>query len=169
MKDADLKSSHAFAAMPAFPLRAGARPSTTKTNPHSQLDQMPAPLLSAALLERLSALPGVIFASSRRAPPGTVGLHLREEDALGPEEAFLIDREFAHLHPENDGSLHLVLPEPLRGKTIAGGWAESHPLAGQPTVSACIVMVYAPRNEDELEIVVSLVAASWRNARGLKS
>ncbi|MBX7481709.1 luciferase family protein [Qipengyuania qiaonensis] len=155
---------------PASPLllekRAGPRPRTTQTNPHSQIDQLPRPLLSHDLIERLAALPGISLGPSGRAPYGTIGLYLSEDDARGPERAFLLPREFAHLHPEPDGSLHLPLPEPVRSRAIAAGWAEPHPLAGQPSVSPDIVMVYAPRDAEEIEIVATLVASAWAYARG---
>lgn len=150
----------------ALPVRQGSRPRTTPTNPHSQLDQMPTPLLSQELAKRIAQLPGIRLGLSGRAPPGTIGFYLKEQDARGPEEAFLLGLEFAHLHPSPDGSLHLPLPEPLRSKAIASGWAEKHPLAGHPTVSRDIVMVYAPRNPAEIEVVLTLVSASWRYARG---
>ena len=74
--------------------------------------------------------------------------------------------EFAHLHAAPDASFHLTLPEPLRQQAIDTGWAEPHPLAGHPTVSPNIVMVYAPRDRAEVETVMSLVTASWAFARG---
>ena len=150
----------------SIPIRRGGRPATTSCAPHSQLDQFPTPMLSDALIARLAALPGVIMGSSRRAPPGTTGLHLMAGAKLGSARAFLMDREFAHVHPDGDGSLHLVLPEPVRSQALAAGWAEPHPMAGQPTVSPDTVMVYAPRDEAEMDVVVSIVEASWRNAAG---
>jgi hypothetical protein len=149
-----------------LPERAGPRPRTTETNPHSQLDQQPAHPLSAALIGMAGRLPGVVTAPSRRAPPGTVGLHLKREAAKGPAEAFLIDREFAHVHPGPDHSLHLTLPEPLRSHAIAAGWAEAHPLAGLPTVSPLTVMAYAPRDAVEQVVVETLLRAAWAYAAG---
>ena len=143
--------------------RTGPRPRTTETAPHSQLDQQPANLLNEALVQRGSELGDVVVDRSRRSPPGTVGLHLPAAAARDDERAFLIDREFAHVHPD-DGSLHLILPEPLRSVAIQAGWAEPHPLAGQPTTSPDTVMVYAPRDAAELDTVTSLVEAAWRNA-----
>jgi hypothetical protein len=42
----------------------------------------------------------------------------------GPDDAFLVPSagEFAHMHPDNDGSLHLALPMPLATDVIAKGW-----------------------------------------------
>jgi hypothetical protein len=149
-----------------LPIRSGPRPRTTPTNPHSQLTDIPDVTVSAAMLDRIAQMPGVKLAPSGRAPHGTYGAYLSVDAAKGPEEAFLLPREFAHLHPAPDASYHLTLPEPLRAEAIAAGWAEAHPLAGHPTVSRHIVMVYAPRDEAELEIVMQLVAASRDYAAG---
>ena len=54
----------------------------------------------------ISGLPGVVTGPSLRAPPGTLGLFLRPEEARGPAEAFLLGTEFAHFHPLPEGSLH---------------------------------------------------------------
>lgn len=149
-----------------LPERAGPRPRTSETTPHSQLDQQPAHPLSAALIAMAGALPGVVTGPSRRAPPGTVGFHLTREAARGPAEAFLIDREFAHVHPGPDHSLHLILPEPIRSHAIVAGWAEAHPLAGLPTVSPLTTMAYAPRDAAELAVVETLLRAAWAHAAG---
>lgn len=143
--------------------REGPRPETTQHAPHSQLNQRPGASLSRELIERLAALPDVVVGTSLRAPPGTVGLHLTAEQARDDERAFLIGHEFAHVHSD-DGALHLILPEPLRTCAVEAGWAEAHPCAGRPTISPDTVMVYAPRNEAEVETVASLAEASWRDA-----
>ncbi len=59
-----------------------------------------------------------------RAPAGTYGAYLKPEAAKGPAEAFLLPREFAHLHSAPDASFHLTLPEPIRSEAIEKGWAE---------------------------------------------
>lgn len=151
-----------------LPSRAGPRPRTTPHAPHSQVDQV-MPLaerrsLSRALLESLADLGGVRLGGSMRAPPGTIGLHLDPAHCCGTERAFLLGREFAHVHIEDDGSLHAILPEPLRTAAIAAGWAEPHPFAGMPTVSLDTVMLYAPRDAGEVAIIGGLVRRSWENA-----
>lgn len=151
----------------ALARRVGPRPRTTSNNPHSQLDQQPRRDVIEDLIERLGQMRGVLVGGSLRAPPGTIDFHLPAEGARGPLEAFLLGREFAHVHPDPDGSLHLTLPPGLREAAIAAGWAEPHPLAGRPTVSPQIVMVYAPRDAAEVALVTDLVEASRRYAAGL--
>ena len=93
-----------------LPERAGKRPSTTPTNPHTQLDQNPEELLVRMLAQRVFALPDVEERPSAISVPGARALWLRDEVPAGPQEAFMIGREFAHIHPLPDGSLHAALP-----------------------------------------------------------
>lgn len=146
--------------------RTGPRPQVFMGPPQSQLDQFAPADIREALIVRVANLPGVVVAASRRAMWGTMGLHLRDADAKGPEQAFLIDQEFAHVHPGADSSMHLTLPTPLRLRAIEAGWAQPHPLAGAPTVSPDTVMVYAPRDEDELHLVTALTMVAWARASG---
>jgi hypothetical protein len=81
----------------ALPRQRGPRPTTTSTNPHRQIDQ-PADAVRLAREAAISGLPGVVTGPSLRAPPGTLGLFLRPEEARGPAEAFLLGTEFAHFH-----------------------------------------------------------------------
>ncbi len=153
----------------ALPRRRGERPRTTTTNPHSQRDQQPSRPWSEEVAAHAASLEGVVLGPSGRAPPGTVGFHLEPDFARGPDRAFLLGREFGHVHPAPDHSLHLTLPPTLRAVAIAAGWAEPHPLAGATSVSADIVMIYAPRDAAELAAVAILVTAAWSYARDLRT
>ena len=73
--------------------------------------------------------------------------------------------EFAHLHPEDDGSLHLALPPALAADAITRGWAVAHPLAGV-RLTPGMVLVYGPRDDRELEIVAGIVATAHAWAVG---
>lgn len=152
-----------------LPQRAGVRPRTIPCAPHSQIDQIvpEARSLAADLIERLAGLDHVTLGHSLRAPPGSVGFYLDRAQCCGDGKAFLLGDEFAHVHLDDDCSLHVILPEPLRSAAMAAGWAEAHPLAGQPTVSPDTVMLYAPRDAGEVGVLADLVEASWMNAQGL--
>jgi hypothetical protein len=97
--------------------------------------------------------------------PGARAFHFPSSSSTAPE-AFMVGREFAHLHPPSDGSLHLVLPPDLVDDVIENGWAERHPLAGRHGLPANIVMVYGPRDDDELTVVEDLLQASHTLAAG---
>jgi hypothetical protein len=152
--------------MPPLPTRAGDRPRTTPTNPHTQLDQQPTDLRWVeALAERVFALPGVLEQPSGISVPGARALVLARGEPAGPPEAFLINREFAHLHPAPDHSLHAMLPPDTVTEAVDAGWAELHPVALRGLIPRTAVMLYAPRDEAELEVIESLVRASHGFAR----
>ena len=79
--------------------------------------------------------------------------------AQGPAGAVQRGREFAHLHPAYDGSLHLTLPSAAVQVVLDKGWGELHPVSGTS-------MIYGPRDTQEMEVVWQLVLLSYRFARG---
>jgi hypothetical protein len=149
-----------------LPERSGTRPSTTPTNPHTQLEQNPAPEVVEVLARRVFALPGVEERPSAISVPGARALWLRADIAPGPQEAFMIGREFAHIHPMPDGSLHVALPSEVAREAVEKGWAEQHPVARMGYIPQNVVMIYAPRNAEEIEVVAALVVEAYRYAGG---
>jgi hypothetical protein len=134
--------------------------------PHQQLDQIAPPELQQELFERCRSLAGVVVGRSHVSVPGARALHLEPELAGGVPEAFMRGTEFAHLHPAYDGSLHLALPAEAAAAVIAAGWGEAHPLVEQGVMPATQLMVYGPRDPEELEIVWRIVEESYAFARG---
>jgi hypothetical protein len=149
-----------------LPRRTGPRPRTTPSNPHTQLDQQPDdPALIAELARRAFALPDVDEQPSAISVPGARALWLRSGVPAGPPQAFLIGREFAHLHPDPDSSLHLCLPPTWVDHVLERGWGELHPVARMGLIPATAAMVYAPRDTNELDVVTSILHASYHFAR----
>ena len=148
-----------------LPARPGPAPQTSRPRPgapptpHAQLSQNAPPHLQEALYERARALPDVTVGPSLVSVPGARAFHLAEVAARGPAEAFQRRREFAHLHPAGDGSLHLTLPADVYDQVQAAGWGEPHAVSGT-------MMLYGPRDPAELEVVWRLLLASYRFARG---
>ena len=131
-----------------------------------QLDQQPTDLRWVEeLAERVFALPGVVEQPSGISVPGARALVLADGEPAGPPEAFLIGREFAHLHPAPDHSLHAMLPLETAREAIDAGWAEPHPAALAGRIPQTAVMLYAPRDDEELEVIATLVRASHAFAR----
>ena len=148
-----------------LPEREGPRPAVSWTIPQQQESDNSPDELQEALFARMLALPGVESGPSRISVPGARAV--LAPDATGPEEAFLVPsaKEFAHLHPAHDGSLHLVLPVDLAADAVAKGWAQVHMLAGI-RLSPGFVLVYGPRTEAEVDVVAGIVEASHRFALG---
>jgi hypothetical protein len=150
----------------SLPTRAGFRPRTTPTNPHTQLDQQPSDLRWVdELARRVFSLPGVVEEPSGISVPGARALVLAPGEPTGPPEAFLIDREFAHLHPAPDHSLHAMLPAEAVTEAVDAGWAEPHPAALRGLIPPTAVMLYAPRDEAEVDVIDGVVRASHAFAR----
>jgi Family of unknown function (DUF5519) len=149
-----------------LPQRAGSRPRTTPTNPHTQLDQQPTGArLAEELALRAFALPGVVEEPSGISVPGARALVLAPGEPAGPPEAFLVGREFAHLHPAPDHSAHAMLPPDVVREAVDAGWAELHPVARLGLIPETAVMLYAPRDDDELAVIETLLGASHAFAR----
>ena len=148
-----------------LPARAGTAPEVTAGIPQHQLTQNAPPDLQERLWARLTTLDGVRIAPATVGVEGTRALLLGRVAAKGPDAAFLLPAvgEFAHQHPEPDGSLHAVLPDELTYDALAKGWALAHPLAGL-RVSRATVLVPGPRDAAELEVVAGIAAASHRYA-----
>ncbi len=147
-----------------IPQRRGPRPATTRPSrerpgPHQQVSDTAPAHLQQELLRRVRGLPGVETGWSAISVPYARGFHLRPAVAAGPAEAFQRGSEFGHIHPEHDGSLHLTLPPALYDEVLRAGWGEPHPVSGT-------MMVYGPRDEEELEVVWTLVEASYAYATG---
>ena len=149
-------------ALLSLPVRSGPPPETGPAIPHQQLTQNAPVELQEALFVRAQSLAGVTVLPSRVSVPGARAFVLDGDLAGGPPEAFMVEREFAHLHPPYDGSLHLTLPHEGVDEVVAKGWGELHPAARVGTVT----MVFGPRDVEELETVWVILRASHAFARG---
>ena len=96
---------------------------------------------------------------SRASLPGARALTVVAEQSAHPE-AMIVGREFAHIHPQpNGGSLHLRLRRDQANEVVDKGWGEHHPFGLDGTMPN-MIMVYAPRTADDLEIVMTIVEAA---------
>ena len=158
-----------WAALPdgRLPARQGPRPEVSSQIPQEQRSDT-APLeLQEIVFRRIAALPGVSSGQSMISVPGARGF-LLAPPRLGPSEAFIVPSagEFAHVHPGHDGSLHVALPLFLAADVVEKGWGVAHPLAGV-RLTPGMVMLFGPRDADELETVVGVVTTShaWASGR----
>lgn len=145
--------------------RAGERPQVSWNIPQQQQSDNSPAEIQEQLFSRISALADVSSGPSQISVPGARGLVLGASS--GPDEAFLVPqvREFAHLHPAYDGSLHLALPAAQAADVVAHGWGTPHPWAGS-RLTLGFTMVFGPRDAAELEVVAGIVAASHAYASG---
>ena len=93
-----------------LPLRDGRRPRTSTELPHRQLDQQPGDSQHVdAILAEAITWPSVLEQPSQISVEGGRALTLDDGTPAGPTEAFLIGREFCHVHAQGDRSLHAAL------------------------------------------------------------
>ncbi|WP_133802521.1 luciferase domain-containing protein [Kribbella caucasensis] len=140
--------------------RSGPPPRTGPAIPHQQLDQNAPVELQEELWRRMSSLSDITTGPSGISFADTRALHLRPESARPGAERFLIGTEFAHLHGPADGSLHACLPYDVVAEVIEKGWGELHPVARDGLRPTTLVMLFGPRDPDELEIIWQLVQVS---------
>lgn len=154
-----------MASKPNLPARAGSRPRTSTEIPHSQLDQQPADSRRVdAILTEARTWPAVRVGPSDISVDGARALTLDDSIPGGPAEAFMVRREFCHVHAQGDFSLHATLPVPLAIAAERAGWAEPHPLVHTGQAPPTVVMLYAPRDDVEHDVVQRLVRASYEFA-----
>lgn len=146
--------------------RPGPAPETLGRLPHSQLTQHGPDEIVDQLHAWCFALPHVDNQDSGISVPGSRALVL-EPSVAGNPTAFMIGREFAHIHPKPDnGSMHLVLPVADVEEVKRTGWGEDHYLVTQGQWPPGLVMIFSPRDAEELAVATKIVARSYEFATG---
>jgi hypothetical protein len=149
-----------------LPYREGDKPKTNYCQPHEQLTQNAPPEIYAKLKDQAFGFEFVERRPSLVSVPGAEALWLNEEGGHGCAEAFMRGNEFAHVHPPHDGSMHMMLPEDMLPDFLERGWGEQHPLVEEGRLPPTSVMVFGPRDPDELAIAMKLIETSYNFARG---
>lgn len=152
----------------SLPQRGGPKPDTTSHIPHSQLNQHGPDEIVDKLHEWCFSLPSVNNEHSGISVPGARALVLHSGCDCN-QEAFMIGREFAHIHPHPDsGSMHVKVTAEDARDIIACGWGEDHFLVTLRQYPPGLIMVFSPRDDDELEVVKKIVLRSYEFATNIK-
>lgn len=149
----------------AVPTRLGERPRCTSTIPHQQVSDNPDGALHARTRERFLAVEGVEIGPTLISVPGATALFVPECVACNPA-ALMRGREFAHIHPVTDGSFHLVLSDEDAAAVLEAGWGELHPLVLSGDLDQQVLLIYAPRDEAEIDVILAITEASKVFATG---
>ena len=149
-----------------FPERPGPEPTITNEEPQEQLDQLGPEEVWDELVRRANELPGVSEHDSVISVKGARAFWLDKEAIKGPQDSLIMETEFAHIHPRPDSSWHLQLPHELTVLAISAGWGRIHSVVWFGDAPANSMMLYSPRNTEEMEVVWSLVEESYRYATG---
>ncbi len=144
----------------ALPLRTGTGPAVAPGIPHIQLDQTSSDELLARMASWAFSLSGVVEQPSRASLPGARALTVAPDALTARPDAMIVGREFAHIHPQpHGGSMHMKLPASRIAEVVDKGWGEHHPLALDGSAPN-LLMVYAPRTEEDLEVVKIIIRAA---------
>ena len=146
-----------------LPRREGPQPTTGLQPPQLQFsDTSPQSVYEQIAEWMFSSFPQAREEPTRISVPTSRALWLNESIAASPD-AFMPppgSREFAHLH--RDGSLHLVLNEGDQREVLAKGWGLLHPWKNRGVNE---ILVFAPRDDEEVELLKPVIAAAYANAR----
>lgn len=146
--------------------RRGKPPHVDAHYPCPQTEESSPSAIYEALVKRARTLVGVTIRPTELSVPGGLALALDSSLAKGQPEAFIIGREFAVVR--EDGSIHLMLPPAWGQEVINKGWATIHPLARYMAgaIPPQTLILYAPRDETELQTILKVLDAAYWFARG---
>ena len=150
-----------------LPERTGETPQIGQTPPQLQFsDKSPRDIYQKFHDWMFSTFPKVRKEPTRISVPSSIAMWLDENEDVGHIDAFMPPsggREFTHVHL--DGSFHTVVGTDVENEIIAKKWGVRHMYYDRGVKE---VLVYAPRNEEEVEIVKSIVVKSYEYATGKK-
>ncbi|KAI8718812.1 hypothetical protein NCS52_00661200 [Fusarium sp. LHS14.1] len=147
-----------------LPYRAGPRPIVAGIAPQRQIDQHGSPVCYRAVRKSMEKLASRIpkkFGTERSCLEKH-GLALFARHPLQTN----CQGEIVHVH-DSDHSMHMCLhPDDIK-EVLDKGWGQRHPLAWRSRylkspVSPDFVMIYAPRDDEELQVICNVIeAAIW--------
>jgi hypothetical protein len=144
----------------ALPVRNGVRPKTIIGPLHVQCDRHGDPKYLKQLLNDILSWPHIEPTPTSPNHLDKVSMRLQETAATNDSSAFITGTEFARVLLAAP-TIILVLPLVCAHWAIVKGWAEPHYLHSFGLMPAGTVIVYTPRNRDELEVCYSLFFESY--------
>jgi hypothetical protein len=148
-----------------LPIRKGDPPEIGMQPPQLQFSDLgPEHIRLALKTWAFSTFPDVRENDTLISVPTSRALWLDEAVQAAHDDAFmppLGSREFCHLH--EDGSFHAVVDIPVEDEILAKQWGVRHMFYDRGVKE---VLVYAPRNDDELNVAKRIITESFRYASG---
>ena len=148
-----------------IPTREGEAPEVGQVPPQLQFsDKSPRDIYQEFHDWMFSTFPKVRKEPTRISVPTSIAMWLDENEDVGHIDAFMPPsggREFTHLHL--DGSIHTVVDTETEEEIIRKNWGVRHMYYNQGVKE---ILVYAPRNQKELEILKLVVIKSYEYATG---
>lgn len=140
--------------------RPGKAPEVTSGIPHIQLDQTSNDDTYDKLVTRTYEIDGIVGGESQSSLPGAQSIAVAAGLPFN-QNAMINGREFAHIHADpGRGSLHLVLLVADADEVVERGWGVYHPFHLDGRIPG-MVMVFAPRDDQDLKTVIDIIEASF--------
>ena len=147
--------------------RSGNPPIVRKEPPQIQKNEHSPKAIYNALHAWLfdpKTFPNALKGPTVLADPTTEALFLKLDVPAAQGAVFMPpegSREFAHLHEE--GSSHIVVNTSVEDEILASNWGIRHMFYDRGVKET---LVYAPRNEEEMEVVKKLYQESYKFHNG---
>ena len=144
--------------------RPGEAPKIGETIPQLQFsDLSPDDIRNRLWAWAFTSFDGVTEEDTRISVPTSRAMWLDPKVTAAHDDAFMPpagSREFCHMHL--DGSIHAVVENDVEDEIIRKGWGKRHPLYHSHGVKE--VIVYAPRDDTELQVLKSVIKKSYEYA-----
>ena len=150
----------------AIPVRKGGRPKTINGPLHLQCNGHGDPKYLKQLTDDVLNWPHIESNPSFITRPDSIPVRLDEIAAAGNCSAFISPREFARVLL-GAPTIYLALPLVCAHWAIVRGWAEPHYLQSFGLMPAGTVVVYTPRDPEELSVCYFLFAEAYHFACNL--
>ena len=148
-----------------LPIRKGDHPKIGQEPPQLQFSDLGPEEIRLGLLEwSFSTFPNVREHDTLISVPTSRALWLDEKVQAAHDDAFMPppnSREFCHLHA--DGSFHTVVDVVIEDEILEKQWGVRHMYYDRGVKE---VLVYTPRNGNELIVAKSIIVESYRYASG---
>ncbi len=148
-----------------LPQRVGEAPRITEGMPQLQIGVDAVEEVNAELFRRVYSLPAVENQLTVISPvEGSRALWVDPAIDVAHPDLLPKERELGHIHP--DGSLHMAM-DPVRGQeAVDAGWALFHPAAGTRPGFGGFMLLYTPRDMEELDVIFGLIVDGYNHVVG---
>ena len=150
-----------------IPMRKGRRPTTISGPFHIQCDEYGDPQLLLELVAKAVTWPGVEVDPSAFAGADYISMRLSAEAATDNSSAFIFKRDFAGIVSAAP-TIYLRLPLYCAHWAILNGWAEPHFSSTNGLMPPGVMIIYPPRDEQELLVCEWLLKISYTFSLGKK-
>src|SRR5271157_2848915 len=154
------KAKDLLTGSPTLPMRKGKRPVTIRGPLHVQCSNHGDDRLLRQLVKELVAWPGIEPNPLPVASADLVSIRVGEDVADDDLSAFIAGREFGRVH-FGMPTIYLTLPLSCAHWTIVRGWAEPHYSSSFGLVPPGVMVIYTPRDEQEVAVCRWLFRVSY--------